>query len=211
MKIECLVVGQLQTNCYLVWDEESKEAIIIDPADDGDYIIQKIQDFQLKPILIANTHGHVDHVLAITELKLAFQIPFLMNKKDLFLLKEMKSSARYWFEMNEVGPIPEVDRFIKEGDEVKLGQEKLKVIETPGHSPGGVSFYSREAGVLFSGDTLFKQGIGRYDFSYASKEDLFKSIKKLLKLPEKTVVYPGHGQETVIKEEKRVLDFFKVF
>ncbi|HUV42964.1 MAG TPA: MBL fold metallo-hydrolase [Patescibacteria group bacterium] len=211
MRIECLVVGQLQTNCYLIWDEESNKAIIIDPADDGDYIIQKIRDFQLNPILIANTHGHVDHVLAITELKLAFKIPFFMHQKDLFLLKNMKSSAMYWFEMNEVDPPPEVDKFIREGDEIKFGKEKLEVIETPGHSPGGVSFYSREEGVLFSGDTLFKQGIGRYDFSYASREDLFKSIKKLLKLPSKTIVYSGHGPETVINKEKKVLDFFKVF
>lgn len=208
MNIEKLVVGQLQSNCYLVWNENSREAIIIDPADDGDYIIQKIQDFQLKPKFIIATHGHFDHILAATELKLAFKIPFLINKKDLFLLKRMQSSTRYWFRVELVDPPPEVDKFFKEGDQIEFGQEKLKVIETPGHSPGGVSLYNRGEKVLFSGDTLFKQGIGRYDFSYASKEDLFKSIKKLLKLPEETVVYPGHGPETTIGEEKEILSYF---
>ncbi len=204
MKIEKLVVGQLQTNCYLVWDEKSKEAIIIDPADDGDFIIRRIQDLELKPKLIVVTHGHVDHILAVTELKLAFKIPFWMHKADLFLVKKVQSAARYWFRV-EADPPPKVDKFIKEGDEIKFGQEKLKVIETPGHSPGGVSFLNR--GVVFDGDTLFKQGIGRYDFSYASKEDLFDSIEKLFKLPGETIVYPGHGPETTIEEEKKIFRF----
>jgi len=201
MKIEKLVVGQLQTNCYLVWDEKSREAVIIDPADDADYIIRKIQDFKLKPKLILATHGHFDHVLAVPELKLAYGIPFLMHKADLFLLKRSKETAKY-FTGAQADPPLMPNKFIKEGDLIKFGKEKLKVIETPGHSPGGVSFLSR--GIVFDGDTLFHQGIGRYDFSYASKEDLFDSIKKLLKLPDKTRVYPGHGEETTVGEEKKV-------
>jgi len=201
MKIEKLVVGQLQTNCYLVWDEKSGEVVIIDPADDADYIIRKIQDFKLKPKLILATHGHFDHVLAVPELKLAYKIPFLMHKADLFLLKRSKETAKYFTGL-EADPPLMPNKFIKEGDIIKFGKEKLKVLETPGHSPGGVSFFSR--GVVFDGDTLFRRGIGRYDFSYASKEGLFASIKKLLKLPDKTRVYPGHGEETTIGEEKKV-------
>lgn len=204
MKIEKLVVGQLQTNCYLAWDEKTKETMIIDPADDGDFIIRRIQDLELKPKLIMATHGHVDHVLAVTELKLAFKIPFWMHEADLFLIKKVQSAARYWFRV-EADPPPKVDKFIKEGDEIKFGQEKLKVMETPGHSPGGVSLLKR--GVIFDGDTLFKQGIGRYDFSYASKKDLFNSIEKLFKLPGETIVYPGHGPETSIEEEKKMFGF----
>lgn len=219
MKVEKLVVGQLQTNCYLVWDEKSvasnaiKEAIIIDPADDADYIIRKIQDFQLKPKLILATHGHFDHVLAIPELKLAFGIPFWMHEADLFLLKRSRETAKYFTGL-EADPPLMPNKFLKEGDLIKFGKKKLKVIETPGHSPGGVSFYhvKRDGnrvkrgsrGVIFDGDTLFYRGIGRYDFSYASKEDLFGSIEKLLKLPEETIVYPGHGEETTIGEEKKV-------
>ena len=205
MKVETLVVGQLQTNCFLVWDEENNEVIIIDPADAGDYIIRRIQDLELKPLLIIATHGHFDHVLAVPEVKLAFQIPFLMHQADLFLLKRSRETAHF-FTKGEADPPLMPDKFIKEKDIIQAGKIKLKVIETPGHSPGGVSLYSREEGVLFSGDTLFKQGIGRYDFSYASKEDLFNSIEKLLKFPEKTIVYSGHGPETTIGKEKDIID-----
>lgn len=201
MRIERLVVGQLATNCYLVWDEKTQEAIIIDPGDAADFIIRKIQDFNLKPKLIIVTHGHFDHVLAAAELKLVFQVPFLMNKKDLAILKRMKESTRYFTGIIPDLPPPRVDKFIKEGDIIKFGKENLKVIETPGHSPGGVALYNRGEGVLFSGDTLFQQGVGRTDFSYASEKDLIKSIKKLFKLPPQTKVYPGHGEETTIGEE----------
>ncbi len=201
MKIDCLMVGKLQTNCYLVWDEKNREAIIIDPGDDADFIIRKIQDLELKPKLILVTHGHFDHVLGVPELKLAFQIPFLMHKKDMFLLKRSQKTAKF-FTGQETDPPLKPDQFIKEKDEIKFGKKKLKVIETPGHSPGGVSFFNR--GVLFSGDTLFKQGIGRTDFEYASGEQLLSSIKnKLFKLPSETKVYPGHGEETTIGGEKQ--------
>jgi glyoxylase-like metal-dependent hydrolase (beta-lactamase superfamily II) len=194
-------VGKLQTNCYLIWDENNREAIIIDPGDDADFIIRKIQDLDLEPKLILVTHGHFDHVLGVPELKLAFQIPFLMNKKDMFLLKRSRETAKF-FTGQETDPPLKPDKFIKEKDEIKFGKERLKVIETPGHSPGGVSFLNR--GVLFSGDTLFKQGVGRTDFQYASEKQLLSSIKnKLFKFTDKTKVYPGHGEETTIGEEKQ--------
>lgn len=187
MRVEKVVVGQLGTNCYLVWDEKTRKTIIIDPGDDGDYIIRKIQDFKLSPVLIIATHGHFDHVLAALELKLAFSIPFLIHKADLFLLNRVQQP----------------NKFVKEGDIISFGQEKLKVLETPGHSPGGISLL--EKGVVFSGDTIFADGFGRTDFSYGSKEDLEKSVKKLFKLPEDTIVYPGHGEETTIGEIKSLM------
>jgi len=205
MRVETLVVGQLQTNCYIVWDEKDQEAVIIDPADDADYIIRKIQDLQLKPKYILATHGHFDHVLAIPELKLAFNIPFLMHQKDLFLLKRSAETAHFFTGVRGDPPLSP-DKFLKESDEIKFGQEKLKVITTPGHSPGGVSFLSR--GIVFSGDTLFNNGLGRTDFSYASEEEIRNSIKaKLFKLPDKTIVYPGHGEATTIGKEKKHLNF----
>lgn len=216
MKIEKLVVGQLQTNCYLVWDEKSSETIIIDPGDDGDYLIGKINDLELKPKLIIATHGHFDHVLAIPEIKLAFNIPFFLHQKDLFLLKRSAETAHFFTGVRGDPPLMP-DRFIKEGDLIEFGKEKLRVMETPGHSPGGVALYNRSGAaiieanavpkhnrgqaILFSGDTLFCQGVGRTDFSYGSASDLEKSTQKLLKLPEKTVVYPGHGAETTIGGE----------
>lgn len=204
MKIERLVVGQLQANSYLVWDVRSEEAIIIDPGDDGDYIIRKINDLGLKPKLIVATHGHFDHILAVPELKLAFKIPFLLHKKDLFLLKRSAETAHYFTGVGADPPLMP-DKFIKEGDLIEFGEEKLKVIETPGHSPGGVALYSRGGRILFSGDTLFCQGVGRTDFSYGSAQDLEESIDKLFKLPGKTHVYPGHGPETTVEREKEQL------
>lgn len=207
MKIERLVVGQLQTNCYLISCPKTGETVIIDPGDDGDFIIRRIGDLGFKPKMILATHGHFDHVLAVAELKLAFNIPFLIHKKDLFLLKRMRETAEYFLGYDacpEAGKGPKVDRYLKEGDIIKLGKEKLKVIETPGHTPGGVCFLGD--GAFFSGDTLFCQSVGRTDFSYGSQEDLTRSLQKLFKLSPETKVYPGHGPETTIANEKPRVD-----
>ena len=206
MDILTLPVGPLQTNCYLASCPETKETLIIDPGYRGDFITQKILDLKLKPKLIVATHGHIDHIGSVLELKLNLQIPFLVHKKDLFLLKRAKETVEYFLGFN---PYPEliqwkqaekfIDQYVKEGDEITFGEEKLEVIETPGHTPGGVSLYSK--GILFAGDTLFKNGVGRTDLSYYSQEDLEKSLQKLAKLPPKTTVYSGHGPETMIVDE----------
>jgi len=202
MEIERLIVGQLQTNCYLVWDKETKKGLIIDPGDDAEYILNRIKDLEIKPEMILATHGHFDHVLGVFELKMALKIPFLIHQEDLFLLKRADKTAGYFRGIKD-GFVPSADGFLKENEKISFGQNsQLKVIETPGHSPGGVAFFSR--GVVFSGDTLFKQGVGRTDFSYCSQADLIDSIKnKLFKLPDKTIIYPGHGEKTTIGEEKR--------
>ena len=202
MEIETLVVGQLATNCYLAWCSKTQETIIIDPADAGDYIGEKILSLELKPRLIVATHGHFDHVLAVTELKLAFNIPFLIHQKDKSLLKRSQKTAKY-FTGIDADPPPQVDQFIKEGDVLNFGEEELKIIETPGHTPGEVCLVDKK--VLFSGDTLFAHGgIGRTDLAGSSKEEILDSIKnKLLVLPEETIVYPGHGEMTTIREAKR--------
>ena len=242
-------MGQLQTNCYLVSCPKTKEAAVIDPGDDGDFIIRRISDLGLKPKLILATHGHFDHVLAVVELKLAFNIPFLVHKKDLFLLERLRKTAEYFLGYDAcpeaadssvllrehlrgvpqaqhhlgggelggfssvVGLAESVDRFVGEGSTILFGNEKLRVIETPGHTPGSIclthsgsgrrnSSGVESSGILFSGDTLFHQGVGRTDFSYASPEGLTKSLQKLFKLPNRTVVYPGHGPETTIGVER---------
>lgn len=209
MRIERLIVGQLQTNCYLAWphfsplageaNPQDNGAIIIDPGDDADFIIRKIQDLKLQPTFIVATHGHFDHVLAVTELRLAFKIPFLIHQADLFLLKRLQETTKY-FTGTETDPILPPDEFVKEGDLIKFGNEKLKVIETPGHTPGSIALFT--PGILFSGDTVFAQGVGRTDFAYASPKKLENSLKKLFKLPNKTVVYPGHGSTTAIEKLK---------
>jgi len=197
MEVQKLIVGQLQTNCYLVFDSKTKDTLIIDPADDGDYIIRKIKDLGLKPTMILVTHGHFDHVLAVTELKLVFDIPFLMHKADLSILRRVQKTTKY-FTGSQTDPPILPDKFLKAGDLIDFGKEKLRVIETPGHTPGGVAFYGKK--ILFTGDTIFADAVGRTDFSYGSKEELRKSILKLLKLPGRTTVYPGHGPSITLGE-----------
>lgn len=202
MNIETLIVGQLDTNCYLVWDPESLEAVIIDPADEGNYISEKILAKKLKPKAIIATHGHFDHLLAATELKFAFGIPFYMNQGDLPILGRTEETAEYFAHFRALPP-PQVDVFLKEKDTIHFGGETLQVIESPGHTPGSICLYSK--GILFSGDTLFAHGIGRSDFSYANQENLIDSLKKILKLPPLTKIYSGHGLETTIRAETTFL------
>ena len=196
LKVKRLTVGQLQTNCYLVI--EGKAVIVIDPGDDADYIQKAIADEEVKPSKIIATHGHYDHILAVTELKLAYNIPFLMHKADEFLLKRMGASAKH-FSGLKAGPTPKVDSYLTRSNPVKVGKAGLRVIDTPGHTPGSVSLYSKENKVIFVGDLVFAGGgVGRTDFAYSSKKDLRKSIKKLLRLPKDTRVYSGHGDESSI-------------
>jgi glyoxylase-like metal-dependent hydrolase (beta-lactamase superfamily II) len=202
LEIRKLVTGQLQTNCYLVYDNQAPDVIIIDPGDDADYIARVIADLNKKPSKIIATHGHFDHVLAVTELKLAYDIPFLIHKEDEFLLKRLQSTAKHFLGV-KTDPAPIVDKHLKKNDEIKVGKYILKVIETPGHTPGGISLYCKKAKILFAGDTVFeKGGIGRTDFVYANNNQLMESIQKLLKLPKDTIVYTGHGDKTTIKEVK---------
>ena len=197
--VKKLVVGQLQTNCYLVFDEKNSEAIIIDPGDNAEYIMRILNDLDVKPTKIVATHGHFDHILAVNELKLAYKIPFLMSKKDEVLLKWMRKSCKFFTEFDP-GPPPKIDKYLNKLLEV--GGLKFEIIETPGHSPGSISLYSNKLGVVFVGDVIFAGGgVGRTDFEYANREDLEKSIKKLFKLPKDTIVYSGHGAETTIGEE----------
>lgn len=215
MKIETLVVGPLQTNCYLLVDQKTNEGIIIDPSDEAEFIAQKIFALKFKPKLIIATHGHFDHLLAAGELQLILSqskhlnpIPFYIHKKDLFLLKKTNQTASYWLGYPIKKPLPRLIKFIKENDQIKFGQLVLKVIESPGHTPGSILLFlnsNSQPPLLFSGDTLFKDNIGRFDFSYSSKKDLFDSLKKILKLPKNTIVYPGHGEKTTIGKERKNL------
>ena len=199
VQIKTLPVGQLKANCYLVWDE-TNEALIIDPGDDADFIIKNILDEELTPRLIVATHGHFDHIMAALELQLAFKIPFFMHEKDLFLLDRMDSSAKY-FTGFDPGPSPDVDKFLKDKAEIKVGNMEFKIIYTPGHTPGCVSIYCKAKGAVFVGDLIFAdKSVGRTDFKYSSAVELSKSIRTISKLPKGTTVYPGHGVVAAISE-----------
>lgn len=203
MRIQRLEVGKLKANCYLVFEEGKREAIIIDPGDEPELIINRISELEIKPKYIIATHGHFDHLTAVNELKAAFKIPFLMHQADEELLKWMRKSAIY-FTNADPGPSPTIDKYL--GRKLSIFKHQFSVIETPGHTPGGVCFYNKKEGILFSGDTIFAGGMtGRWDFPYSNKAQLMKSVTKLIKLPSDTMVYPGHGEKTTIGKERRLL------
>lgn len=202
MPIETLPVGQMQANCYLLFSEKSKETCIVDPGDDADFIINKISDLGLKPKCIVATHGHFDHIMAVTELKLAYKIPFYANRGDLAIINRMGSTALYFTKI-ESGPSPKAEKFLRDEDEIKIGNLKLKVLATPGHTPGSLCFYEKDQNWLFSGDTIFADGnYGRTDLAGGNSNLLMKSIVKILELPDDVVIYPGHGLKSSIKKEK---------
>lgn len=202
LQIETLCLGQLETNCYLAWCKKTRECIVIDPADSGDSITQKILDLQLKPLCIVFTHGHFDHVLGSLEVKLNFDIPIFMHPKDTDLLKDAQKSAQYWLKRT-VDPVPNTTQPISEGGSLEIGASKLTIIETPGHTPGSIALFADEPQpVLFTGDTLFKAGVGRTDFSYSSPKELRSSLQNLFKnYPSETICYPGHGETTTLQDE----------
>ncbi len=208
MRHQVLVLGQLETNCYLVWDEKTKNGLVIDPADDGVAISEEITARQIKLVGIVMTHGHFDHSLAALDLKLIYKVPIFINSKDKFLIERQQETAKHFLKREiETPNITKVDKDLAKISEINFGEEKLEVITTPGHTPGSVCLYNKKAGILFSGDTLFKQFRGRTDFSYASTKKIYESLKKLMKLPEETLVLSGHGEITTIGNEKSKYSF----
>lgn len=205
MEILTFPLGVLQTNCYLAFDKKTSQAVIIDPADAGDFLAEQVSRLKLKPIVILATHGHFDHVLASLELKLNFRLPFLMSKTDQFLLSQARKRAIFYTQVDPRLDPAKPDGFLKENYIVRFGSEELKVIETPGHTPGSLCFYNKKGGILFSGDTIFKEAVGRTDLPKSSEKQLKNSVEKLIKLPDKTIVYPGHGQKTTLAEFKKYL------
>jgi hydroxyacylglutathione hydrolase len=203
LKYKALVLGELQTNCYLAWNDESKEAVVIDPADDGVTISEELEQSGLKLKGILLTHGHFDHSLGVIDLKLIYEVPIYMNMEDDFLIKRQKESGEYFLGRKLAIPkIKKIDKDLGKIKKIKLGDEIIEIIKCPGHSPGSVSLYNKENNLLFSGDTLFNACRGRTDFKYSSTEDIFKSLDKLTKLPENTLVLPGHGDETTVGVER---------
>lgn len=194
IEIKTLIVGELQTNCYLVYDEENKEGLLVDPADDANYLSEQILRLQVDLKFLVATHGHFDHILAAYELQMAFSVPFLVHPRDLFLVKNLQKNAAFWTNRIIVERSPEKISLINEGDEIKLKGNSLKVITTPGHTPGSVCLYSKKEDILFTGDTLFSNGVGRTDLSYSSEKDLLSSLKTIFKLPPETKIFPGHEE-----------------
>jgi len=200
MIIKTVQVGELRTNCYIVASSKTKEAIIIDPGDEAEKIIEAIEAEKLKPILIVNTHAHPDHVGANFKLAEKYDIVAALGEDGYKMIEDLKG----YFEEFSGLKIEDlsIERLLQDNNMIDIGELKLKVIKTPGHSKGSICLYGN--GVLFSGDTLFAGTYGRTDIPGGSEEEMQASIKKLMELPDGTVVYPGHGSRTTIAEERNL-------
>jgi hydroxyacylglutathione hydrolase len=206
--IKRLTLGMVSTNAYLVGDEDTKEALLIDPVDDAPLLFKTAQDAGWTIKLILATHGHFDHVLASKELKDLTGAPFYINKHDEILLKNLPATGvRFTGQPFPEAAIP--DRFLTDAPEtITLGAIKLETLFTPGHAPGHISFFMSEQRILFSGDCLFAGSIGRTDLPGGDYPLLMKSIfEKLVPLGDDVRVLPGHMQETTIGAERRTNPF----
>jgi len=197
--LETLVVGPLETNCYLFGDESSRECVVIDPGGDSEAISAAIERKGLRPLMIILTHAHFDHAGAVAALKRRYNLRVGLSPLEAPSLESARLSGAVWFGV-PFEPTS-ADFLIREGDEIKIGSVGLKALLTPGHSPGGLSFLGD--GLVFVGDVLFRDGVGRYDLPGSDKESLGRSLQRLLSLDDETRVLPGHGPATTIGRERR--------
>ena len=207
MKLYYMPLGAYGTNCYIAHNEEDNTCLVIDPGDEGEKLKEILDSHEFKVQGILLTHGHSDHIGAVQALVEAYQIPVYIHKRDAEYLTnpEVNLSAYSGHSITvDVGDV----HYVKEGDTISLGDMTFTVIETPGHTPGGVCYYTK--GTLFAGDTLFQGSVGRTDFPNGDFEQLSKAIReKLYILPDDTKVYPGHGGQTTIGDEKQSNPFVR--
>lgn len=199
MKYKEIVVGALETNCYLVYCEETKECAVVDPGADPERIFPEVAEEELKPVAIINTHGHIDHTGANRDMKDHYDVPIYIHAGDNAMLGKIQQLELSLF--LGAKDSPPADHFMNDGDEIKIGNSSLRVLHTPGHSPGSVSLLGD--GFLISGDTLFMEGVGRTDLPGGSQKQLEQSIReKIMTLPDSTIVLPGHGPLTSVGQER---------
>jgi len=209
MIIETFPVGWLQCNCTILGDEQTREAIVIDPGDNPQEILARLEKHGLTPRQILCTHTHIDHVGAIYELQERAGTPASIHKADLFLFEKLDVQAQ-WIGI----PMPKrgaIEHFVEDGGAVACHGVEVGVIHTPGHTPGSASFHlAGDRNILFTGDTLFAQSIGRTDLWGGSHPQIIASIqKKLMTFDDDTLVISGHGQRTTIGQERRYNPFLK--
>jgi len=204
MTLHALVVGPLQTNAYLLVGDPGRDALLVDPGGDPDAIADLLAREQAALRTIILTHAHADHTAAAQHLQRASGAPVLLHEADLPLLADPEASLAAWTGA-DVADL-QIARTLAHGDRVEIGADSLQVLHTPGHTPGGISLLGD--GIVFTGDALFAQGVGRTDLPGGSTDQLLASIReRLLVLPDDTVVYPGHGPQTTIADEKRLNPF----
>ena len=200
MIIKTIPVSPLMTNCYIVACQKTNEAVIIDAGDEPAKILSVVDELGVTVKMLINTHAHVDHTSAVNDIKKNRNVPFLIHQDEIPVLRELaRSQQMYGF---GDGKVPEVDEYLDESKVIQVGEQSLQVIETPGHSPGGVCFMVQQH--LFAGDTLFSGSVGRTDLPGGSTSTLIESIHtKLMVLDDQVQVYPGHGPMTTIGAERR--------
>jgi glyoxylase-like metal-dependent hydrolase (beta-lactamase superfamily II) len=197
LEVKKLTVGELTTNCYLLYND--KEAVVIDPADEASFIENIIADLDLTPKAVILTHGHFDHLLAALELSLAYKIPIFVNKKDKFLIERLDKTANYFTKQKD-SLRPTATRNLTGKSKIVLGKDSLSIIEIPGHTPGSIAVYIKKHNIIFTGDLIFKGGsYGETRHAYSDKKAFDQSLKKILGLPPKTLVFPGHGEEFMVQ------------
>jgi glyoxylase-like metal-dependent hydrolase (beta-lactamase superfamily II) len=199
MKIDTLIVGPLQVNCFIIYDEGSDDAVVVDPGDEAEKIIKLIEGRKLKVSRIVCTHAHFDHVGAVARMKEKTGAAVMLHKGDLDIYMRADKQGALWGFHIEQPPAP--DMHMLEGDEIAVGRFRLKVLHTPGHSPGGICLFGE--GVIITGDTIFAGSVGRTDFPGGSLEELKKSFARIITLPAQTRMFPGHGPLSTVGNEKK--------
>lgn len=203
MKIDRLILGAYETNCYVLRSSETaKDCLIVDPGMGADQLIKFLQEHQLNPVAVVLTHGHIDHTAGVAALRTEFpDIKVYIHKLDAEMLAEPHTNLSAM--TGEFFKIEPAEFSLEENDVVERAGIKLSVLHTPGHTPGGICLYSKDEEIVFTDDALFADSIGRTDFPNGSMSQLLKSIReKLFTLPDETKVYPGHGPITTIAHEK---------
>lgn len=206
MKFKRLPLGIYQANCYIIWDEQSNKAAVVDPGGDFEELKEFIENNKLSVSYVILTHGHGDHIGAVAEVRDYFKAEVMIHKDDFDMLKNNKKNYSSQMGYNKIEI--EADRTLLDGDVINLGQLYLEIIHTPGHTKGSICI--KCAHIVFTGDTLFAGSIGRTDLDGGSFEDIMASINnKILQFPDNTEIFPGHGPSTTIKAEKRYNPFLQ--
>ncbi|HYK72387.1 MAG TPA: MBL fold metallo-hydrolase [Pseudoneobacillus sp.] len=201
MKWFRLPLGPLQTNCY-VFTENDGTCLIIDPGEEGKKLHNWLNEKKVIPKAILLTHAHFDHIGAVDYIRDVYKIPVYLHSKESKWLSDPALNGSQYFMSNQPMIVKDADILIKREENLQIGLFQFQVLETPGHSPGSVSYFFEKERIVVSGDALFHQGIGRTDLHGGNHEQLIQSIhKKLLTLPEDTLVLSGHGPETIIEDE----------